>query len=781
MPRFRDLRAAILAGTLLGLAGFAEPAEAGGPESRPAPNVPEPAVFAPNTTLEFHVPRCDDQIRVDGRLEESAWRTAARLENFVEVDPGDNVEPDAETEVYVTYDDDNVYFGFVCHDDDPAKIRATITDRDNIYRDDMIGVMLDTFGDQQNAYEFFVNPYGIQADLRRTRNNEDDSYDTVWYSGGHLNGRGWTAEMAIPFRSIRFPDAESQTWGIHVLRIRPRDSREQMSWAPISRDESCLFCQAGSMNGMVGVNQGKNLEVLPYVIASQSSTLEGEDDASFDWTNDKATGDAGVGLKYGITPNYTLDATYNPDFSQIESDASQIDANQTFALFFPEKRPFFLEGADMFNTKIRGLYTRSINDPRAAAKITGKQGANTIGVISALDERSPYIVPFEEQSEFVQGGKSYSTVVRGKRDVLEESFLGVLVTDRRMTDGNGSNTTYGVDTRLRLSEIYGFEAQVLGSYTRERDDTTLSVDFDDIRFGKDQQYTSFFDGEEFGGYAMSLSLNRNARHYNFWAWYDDFSPTFRAENGFVTSNNYRAGGIWSGYTFYIEESSILDRVEPQIDLGQKYNHDGLFKDEWLSPSVWIRFKKQTSMWTGYLWSSERFAGSHIEGIRRWNGNVNSNFSRLMTAGFYWSLGQSIVRDRDDPRLGNQRTFEVWTTLKPLSQLQLDLNYTSFHLDELESREEIYDVFVTRARLQYQFSKSLFLRLIGEYVDADNFATLDPLLSYKINPFTVFFIGSSHTWQNIQDDPDTPGVEVVDPHYRQTDRIFFMKFQYLFRV
>lgn len=774
-PRRRGLAASVaIAGLVLASFGASVPAAADSVD-------PTTATFHPNTVLTFDVPRLDHPPRIDGRLDDPVWRSAVHLTHFTEVEPGDNIAPPVKTDVMFAYDSDNLYIAFDCHDSDPAAIRASITDRDHIFQDDIAGVIIDTFHDQQNGDEFFVNPHGVQGDLKRTRNGEDSSYDVVWYSAAHIGKGGWTAEMALPFRSLRFPDAPEQKWGIHILRVRPRTSREQMSWAPIPRDENCLFCCAGTMEGIRGVNRGRNLEVLPYAIASQTGELNGSNDASFNWINQAATGDAGVGVKYGLTPNYTLDATYNPDFSQIEADATQIDANQTFALFYAEKRPFFLEGADMFSSPVNVVYTRSINDPVVAGKFTGKSGPNTVAVMSARDENSPYIVPFEERSEAAGGGVTYSNIFRYKRDILTASYVGLIATDRRQEHGGGSNTTLGADTRIRFSESLSASATVEGSYTVEPNDTALSSGFDDIRFGSNKQYDSFFNGERFPGYAGRAEVDRDGRHYSAQLWYEDYSPTFRAETGFVTANDYRMAGFWNGYTFQLDDNRVLDRIEPQMDGGRKYNHGGQFKDTWIEPGIWVRFKGQTGIQTYYIWSEERFAGVLVPGIRRWTGNVSTNFTRYLSASGYWQYGHSVVRDRDNPRLGDQLTWGVETDLKPLSQIELDLNYDRFILNELNSGPEIAGTYVTRARLTYQFTNALFLRAVSEYVDASKSLSFDPLLSYKINPFTVFFIGSSHNFSEFQDDPSTPAVEVAQRGYRQTDRVFFVKLQYLFRM
>ena len=422
-----------------------------------------------------------------------------------------------------------------------------------------------------------------------------------------------------------------------------------------------------------------------------------------------------------------------------------------------------------------------------AGKITGKSGKTTVGYMLARDDLTPYIIPFEESSQYAVDGRSYSNIFRVKRDFLEDSFYGLIATDRRNETNGGSNTNVGLDTRIRFLENYSIEAHVQGSYTREPDDSTLSEEFEDIRFGDKNQYDSFFNGEEFPGYALETGFGRNAKHWNFWTWYQDYSSTFRAENGFIRANNYRELGLWTGYMIYTDNNRFTEILQPQFNWGRKYNQDNLFKDEWIQPSIWVRFRKQTNIWSGLLFSRERFGGVYVDGIRRFSGNINTNFSAFLSGGMWTGFGHSLVRD-DYPRLGNQTGYEFWGTLKPTAQTQLSLTYSSFRMEELNGREdpdtgdwlepgsEIYDVYIVRARLQYQFTRNLFFRMVTQYVDSDNLVEFDPLLSYKLNPFTVFFIGSSHNF--MQFEPNVPG---EDRLYRQTDRTYFVKFQYLFRV
>jgi hypothetical protein len=280
---------------------------------------------------------------------------------------------------------------------------------------------------------------------------------------------------------------------------------------------------------------------------------------------------------------------------------------------------------------------------------------------------------------------------------------------------------------------------------------------------------------------MEASAARSGRHLNIDAWYQDYSPTFRAETGFVTQNDYRMAGFWSGYLFYFEKSRWLERIEPQLEGGRKYNHDGAFKDTWLAPAVWFRFKKQSYFWTSYVWSEERFAGTLIEGIERWNTDFDTEFSKHVSGGAYTRLGHSVVRDRDNPRLGDEFSWGLWLTLRPLSQLRFDGTFDSFDLNELNGGPEVVSTYVTRGKLSFQFTNNLFLRVVGEYIEDGSSFRADPLLSYKINPFTVFFVGSSHSFDDhVYDSNTDTNVPLADGH-RQTDRLFFVKFQYLFRV
>ncbi|KAA3596777.1 MAG: hypothetical protein DWQ06_14620 [Calditrichaeota bacterium] len=724
--------------------------------------------------FEIQISKATDKIHIDGKVAENSWQNAQKLTDFYEIEPGDNTQPNSKTEAFLTYDDKNFYFAFTCYEENMSELRSTITTRDGIFQDDFVGIMLDTFGDEQNAYEFFVNPNGIQGDLKRTGNNEDSSFDTIWESEGRIGKNSWSVEVAIPFKSIRFPNSIDSDWRIHVFRVRPRSSREQISLVKAEKGNDCFLCTAAYVKGMEKIEVGKNLEILPYVIGSQSNYLSDDEDPNSKFKNDKPDAAFGIDLKYGITPNLTLDFTANPDFSQIESDEAQIDVNSSFALFFPERRPFFLEGSEIFQTHTNIVYTRSINDPSVAGKLTGKNGDISYGYIFAKDGKTPFILPFEESSEVLETEEdSYSNILRVKKDLSNDSYIGLIGTNRTLAS-DGSNSTFGADATFRLSKKYKLNLLFTGSYTKEPNDTSLTNDIDSLTFD-DGKYNSIFDGEDFLGTAFKVNLQRSSKGLNFFLWYDDYSPTFRASDGFITSNNFRMGGIWTGYSIY-SPHKFIDYIEPQIEIGRKYNYDGKFKDWWVNPHLFIRFKRQTTFFVGYVDSKERYGNVLVKGIRRVNFDLETRFSQMISGGVEYLLGTTIVRNPDDydfekPFLGFERNFEIWTTLKPTRQLICEFNYDHYNLKTSRNGKELEDGYILRNKLTYQFTKNLSLRLITQYDSFEEEIQIDPLLSYKINPFSLFYIGSTHLAE------DFGGKE----GFIETNRQFFVKLQYLFRI
>ncbi|MCU0373210.1 MAG: carbohydrate binding family 9 domain-containing protein, partial [Ignavibacteria bacterium] len=659
-------------------------------------------IFIPNSNKSVTPAKVlGNDISIDGKLNETEWRSATVFTNFSQVEPGDNVKPSVETDAYIFYNNYALYVAFVCHETDIKSLRKTFTERDKAFQDDWVGIFLDTYFEGKQAYELIVNPYGIQSDLMwSATGGEDENYDIVWKSAAEIYKEKWIVEMEIPFKSIRFPDKNEQSWNFHLIRNRPREVREQISWTSISRDDPSLYTNPGKLTGLKGLKGGENFEVLPYVLGSQSGFKSDYGNADSEFKNEKVTGEVGINLKYGITSNLTADATVNPDFSQIESDAAQIDVNNTYALFYPEKRPFFIEGSNIFLSPMQNIYTRSINNPLFAAKLTGKVGKLEMGFISAYDQKSPFIIPFTEYSDYLATGrKSLSNILRLKYSVSnDDSYLGFIFTDREVNkesnkflDVDGYNRVAGFDGSLRFWDQYLFTFQWSRFFSKEIN----YPEYENTGRFDNGKYTSALDGESFAGNGTVLKINRSARHWNFELSYDDISPVARRDNGFIYNNDIRRLETWQGYTMY-PEGKIVDRIEPSAFGMLRYTYDGKIMEQFAQASLWMRLVNQINVnATYFLFNNEYFAGKFLEDARRFSINVNANSFDWLYGGFFLSVGKSIVRDEDNPRVGHVNNIELWGTVKPIDRLTLDNSWSYYELLESSGGSKIYAGYIFR--------------------------------------------------------------------------------------
>lgn len=709
--------------------------------------------------------RIEGNIKLTGKLDDPHWSLAQPVEANIEIQPAENTPASQRTTVRILYNSDYIYFGFDCKDSNPTAIRANITDRDKIYDDDFAAVILDTYGDFQRSYEFLVNPYGIQADLLKTSNNEDDSFDTVWESAGAISGSGYTVEMAIPFKSIRFPSRQDQKWTVILGRVYPRSSRALLSWTPIDRNNPCFICQGGVLEGISSVQSVASVDLLPYVVGQQSGALEDDSDPKSFFQNGKVKGRAGIGLRYAPTPDFAVEGVVNPDFSQVESDATQISVNSTFALFYNEKRPFFLLGADMFQNNTQTFYSRTINNPIGAARVIGKSGSLSFSYLAASDRNTPYIIPGEESSDFVSTNlESFSNVARARYDFGGESFLGSMVTTRNTATMH--NYVGGVDWDYRFWENYKFRGELFYSDTKEVNDLNL---FSDTRTFGSTGHNAAFDGEQYSGTAAQVTLRRDAREWSYGVTYLDRSPTFQAQDGFVPSNNTRMTVFDQQYTVYPNDA-IFDVWSVFANEGLHFNYDGTRKEQWFVPGVSAQMKSQTNINVNYFAvNNELFKGVEFDNINRVQVNINSRPMSALALFFNGAFGRFIKRN-DTPEMGKGFNVDFTARLRPTSQLQLDLSCSYAKLSSVATGELFYDGYIARGVGVYQFTTQFFLRLICQYDEFNKVVDVYPLFSYKLNAYTIFYAGST---SSLSDFGDPYG-------FKQTSRQFFLKLQYLFR-
>ncbi len=728
------------------------------------------AVAAEPPTL--NAPFTDAPVKIDGRLDDQAWTGAALATDFSQFRPVDDVKPEVATRVLVTYDNDNLYFGFFC-ETDPSEIRKTLTDRDRIYQDDFVGVMLDTYGDAVWAYEFYVNPLGVQGDIRWVlAGDEDTRFDLVYHSAASVTDSGWQAEMAIPFSSLRFPDGEEQVWRINFWRNHPREVVHKFSWAPIKIGSPCFFCEFGYLTGVKGVHAGSKIDLLPAVVGTQAGSLSDPGDLQSPFDNLNPDMAAELNGRFRVGDGLTIEATVNPDFSQVESDEAQIDVNSNFALFFPERRPFFQEGGDLYGTYIDAIYTRAINDPSAAIKLTGRSGRASYFFLNATDNHSPLLIPLEEQSAFVPLEKSYSNIGRIRRSVGRDSHIGALFTDRRIDLGGGANTVYGADGSVRFLDKYQFQFQVLGSHTNEPIRPALSADFLPDTTFDNGNHTVALDGESYDGVALFARIRRTDPFWGFNLSYSGIGPTFRADNGFLFRNNDQTIEFYGNLDIR-PNGRLVARIYPEIDIARIYNFDGTRKDEWIAPGVDLELTGQTNVGMQVLFSRERYHTVWFDDIRRATFEIENGAIQSLRLGASVNYGNSIARNEEPlPVMGRQTQTNLWAVVKPLQQLTIEPEYTYYKLLNRDTKERIAEGYIVRTRLNYQFTRRLFTRLIVQYDDFEEGLSVEPLLTYKVNPFTIFYIGSTsyYGWDN-----------TYDISGKLVNRQFFLKLQYLFRV
>ncbi|MEX0980407.1 MAG: DUF5916 domain-containing protein, partial [Gemmatimonadota bacterium] len=505
----------------------------------------------PGQDAEVRVPRLSGPLVVDGVLDEEVWSRAVVLTGFSQYSPVDGVPASDSTEVLVWYSDDAIHFGiraFEAHE----PVRARLSDRDRIGNDDHIQILLDTFNDGRRAYVFGVNALGVQSDgvrteaqgssqgLMSTRQSDpvDSSPDYVYESQGRVTDAGYEIEVRIPFRSVRFPNRDEQAWGVHVLRYVQHSGQVQ-SWMPALRGRASFLAQSGTLRGLEGIRGGQMVQLNPEVTA-RAQGAPGEEG----WRYGGTDRELGVTAGWSVTPNLTLNATANPDFSQVEADAGQLSFDPRQALFVPEKRPFFLEGSERFQVPNRLIHTRSVASPDGALKLAGKVSRWDVGVLSALDGHSAS----------GSGERAWAQIARLQRDIGEESTVGIVYTDRR--EGEYTNQLFGADARINFNGIYTLAAQGAGSYTR------TSADAPSVR-----------------GELWDVSLGRSGRAVDFSTSVKSMDPGLVAGSGFLSRVNLLQTRFSMNHTAYGDPGARVESWTRGFMVSGDWLREGFFSDD----------------------------------------------------------------------------------------------------------------------------------------------------------------------------------------------------------
>jgi hypothetical protein len=675
-----------------------------------------PAAQTPAPKDPLRIPRLATAPKIDGVLDNPIWETEAlKIENFIQLAPKENGTPTERTVAYLGFDEKNLYIAFRAFDSQPSKVRCSITKRDGCMEDDWVFAMIDTFNEKRRAFSFLINPAGVQMDMMRVEeggnDNMDDSWDTVFYSDGKADAEGYTVEMAIPFKSLRFPDQELKTWNIVLGRNLPRTG-EVIMYPNFSRDIPGLLSNGQTYVLQGAVERSRNVEVMPFVtsLARGGATVEGR----------KFALEPGANFKLGLSSNTTLDLTANPDFSQIEADEPKIDYNVRYALRYNEKRPFFLEGMEIFNSpEIETVYTRQINDPIFGAKASGKSGRFTYGLLSAYDMH-----PVESLWD-ISGGqglsetKSFSNVFRTKADVGQGSYVGFTLTDKELGGGTWSRLG-GLDGQFRFKDRVFFNFQALAS------SSSLEGERTDLAPG------------------LYGELYYTNKHWTFGGYYKAIHPDFQASLGFVNRTDLSTVGGFASYRLYADKK-FLNQVQFRLQAGRTVGYaDSVTQNTWIRPQVQFRLTEFNQVFVMYQAGLERFAGVDF---RKQNISIESQFTVISWMPFFlfFETGDSINYDPDNAYLGYSNTYGVSLTFKPSKRLQLGTDFSKQTFWDRSGGEGNWDYNVVREKATYQVSKTLSFRAIVDYNFFYKEAFGSLLASWVLRPGTVFFLGFDNNY------------------------------------
>ena len=712
------------------------------------------------------VPHVDRASQIEDYLPESPIGRDAEITGFRQRSPGDGVESTRETRVYLSYDDANLYVVFVCFDD-PDRVRANMAKREEISKDDRVAVYLDTFLDRQRAYVFAANPLGIQEDGLIAEGQDDDfEFDTLWSSEGRLTEDGFVVWMAIPFKSLRFDGRPLQQWGI-ALQREITHTDEDTYWPYVTDRVDEFVGQFAVLEGLEGVSPGRNMQVVPYTTFARARVLE-KKPAGYLIEQDFQ---AGADAKFVLRDAFALDVTANPDFSQVESDDPQVTVNKRFEVFFPEKRPFFLESATYFETPIQDLFfSRRIVDPQFGTRLTGRTGAWTIGGLVA-DDRAPGLLGDADEPEF--GRNALNGVLRVRRE-LGRSHVGILATTRRVENVSSSDMV-SFDTRLRLNSNWSFRGQAAGSYMDRFDEA----------------------GEP--GSAYLARLGYSGRSLTLSTSYEDFSPEFDTELGAIERNDFRKASQYVSYRWWPESERLLS-FGPSFTASANKNHEGRLEDWYLGGDFVFEFGGQTEVTLAHAEQYEFF----LRGFRHRSSSVTVSSGYLSWL-YLWAwvdVGSEINYSPPsglDPFLANATDAAASISFRPTQRFLLEGTYLYSWLgvrDDPRSptstqTPSIFNNHLFRTKINYQFTKALSVRAILDYytllpntelIDEVRYKRVrgDVLMTYLVNPWTAVHVGYTDQLENQMLDSLSQRVVRTNIPNVSTARQFFAKVSYLFQ-
>lgn len=731
---------------------------------------------------------------IDGRLDDEVWKLAQPLTRFVQYEPVDSVEPPTPSVGWVTYDSQHLYVAFRAYEPDKRNIRTALHGRERgSGPEDKVSIAIDTYNDSRRVYVLRVTALGLQEDGIKTEGhgNTDNTPDFVWYSAARIDDEGWTIEAAIPFASLRWPKADTLNVGFDLVRWRGRTGALEY-WAPHRRGHPCDLCQKGTLVGMTGIDTRPTTDILPYISGSRAGVRRyGSDSAlvggawqpiqpplAFD--HEKATSSIGADVRLALTSSTTLNATINPDFSQIEADDEQVRVNQRFTIFNEERRPFFLEGRDVFITAPRNdgegvvagslFYTRSIVNPSAGARLTGKAGRTTFAALYARDDDpGHYYFDGYESSGFLPqlGSPADVMVTRLRRDILSDSYVGVTMLGRRLDDAHSLVGNADFSVRRKAFSLSGEAGW-------SEDKTPL-----------DTARSSVLDGETLRGVSYISRLAFVTRPFSASLTASGLSPDYRDQMGRFSRVGLRGYAARAEFTQY-PNNRVLQRSQQQLDVSRTYAYDGGLLDWIVWPNLELAFRANTRLNVGVIEQQTTLFGAPLR-VTSAVAGFSTQRSQRWTLGGFLIGGEREIVDPSRPRVGNGISADVNVTLRPVSQASIEARARRSNHYESWGGDLVDDAKIVRLRGTYQFTRTIGTRIIGEYSDQFNALTSSAasrrvrrysssvLLSWELAPASFLFVG----YNDAQQDFESPIVPA--PRVLRTGNLFFLKLSYLYRV
>ena len=737
------------------------------------------------------IPRLEASARVDGSLDEPVWSSAARLTEFSQYLPVDGRPAEDSSEVLVWYAPDGIWFGIRAFEAHGPVVRATLADRDNISADDHVQILLDTFNDRRRALVFAVNPLGVQQDGVRSEGLAgaaggqnagfrfdgvvDLNPDYVFESRGRVTPAGYEVEVRIPFKSLRYQGSATQDWGLQVVRVTQHSAYED-TWTPVVRANASYLIQAGRIVGLTGLRRGLVMDLTPEatmrVVGAPTTAA---------YTYGQAEPTLGGTLRWGLTQNLGFNATVNPDFSQVEADVGQVTVNERFALFFPEKRPFFLEGLEQFDTPNTLIYMRQIVRPVAGVKLAGKVGSTAVAYLGAVDDTTE-----------TTPRHAVHNLLRVRQDLGQASHVGIAYTDR--VEGSSYNRVLGADTRLIWRTIWFSAAQIVNSWTR---DST---------------------GVERLGQMWNLTIyDRTGRHYGNHGALTGISPDFHAGSGFVNRTGVTQGRIFNRFSAYGRPGAVFEQVTTFIGYEPTWRYGELGKSTIEgSLSQTVLFTMRGGWGANVSWRNQhqRFEQGEYASYKEdsagtlrflvphglynlWGASAGLNTPNRALSGSF-AIAYQGVPVFDEASRGHAFGINVNTSWHPTDALRVEASWVHRRLTRAADGSRFSIANIPRVKVEYQLSRAIFFRYVGEYRAQERAALVSPstsrplwvgdeiaaaiteiefrsdvLFSYRPTPGTVLFLGYGASL--------TEDTSFRFTNLRRTADGVFIKVSYLFRL